>query len=130
MASYHETLPPGYTAGTASTPREILASLQFDQVGIICAGGQGVLLAGTVMGQKTSDEKWYIYDNAASDGTEVARGFLRRNTDTGTGSTSQDTSNELVVKGQIKNSMTSRVDSNALTDLNARQDTVLDIIDF
>lgn len=40
-------------------------------------GNSLTLAAGTVLGRKASDNKWYAYNNANSDGTEVARGILQ-----------------------------------------------------
>jgi hypothetical protein len=43
----------------------------------VVLGNSLTLAAGTVLGRKTSDNKWYAYSNAASDGTEVARAILQ-----------------------------------------------------
>lgn len=43
--------------------------------------GAGVCEAGQVMGIETATGKWKKYDNAATDGTQVARGILERYVD-------------------------------------------------
>ena len=40
-------------------------------------GNSLTLAAGTVLGRKASDNKWYAYSDAASDGTQVARAILQ-----------------------------------------------------
>lgn len=40
-------------------------------------GNSLTLAAGTVVGRKASDNKFYAYNNANADGTEVARGILQ-----------------------------------------------------
>jgi len=40
-------------------------------------GNSLTLAAGTVLGRKASDNKWYAYNDANSDGTEVARAILQ-----------------------------------------------------
>jgi head decoration protein D len=65
---------------------ELLASMvAYKQRGVTLKGGQGVLPTGCVIARKTSDNKYYIYNSLASDGTQTAVGFLRNARDTGTG---------------------------------------------
>ena len=40
-------------------------------------GNSLTLAAGTVLGRKASDDKWYAYNDANSDGTQVARAILQ-----------------------------------------------------
>jgi len=98
----------------------------YTQKGVTIAAGQGILPIGTVLGRKTSDKKYYVYNNGASNGVEVARGVLRRPVDT----TGGDQLANIVIKGILKNSLVSGADAAALVDLNARQDTVLDTFTF
>lgn len=48
---------------------------------IVIASGQGILEAGSVLGQITASGKFAAYDNSASDGTQVASGVLYEKTD-------------------------------------------------
>ena len=133
---------PGFTSPTAEfTDDELLYSTaKFTQKGVTLAGGQGVIQLGTFLGRKTSDKKWYVYNNGASDGTEQCRGILRQSVDTGTGGapptgSNRDMQGNLVISGIVKRSkIVSGTGTNAYTgaeaDLNARTDTVLDIFSF
>lgn len=125
----YEKIPvPGFTSPTDTyVDQELLYSaVGYTQKGVTIAGGQGILPIGTVLGRKTSDKKYYVYNNGASTGVEVARGVLRRPVDT----TGGDQLANIVIRGILKNSLVSGADSAALTDLNARQDTVLDTFTF
>jgi hypothetical protein len=128
MGYEFEKLPvPGFSRGNETTDPELMYSMQgYTQKGVTIAGGQGILPIGTVLGRKTSDKKYYVYSNAASNGTEVARGILRKAVDTSGG----DQLANIVIKGIVKNSLVSGADAAALVDLNARQDTVLDTFTF
>jgi hypothetical protein len=122
---------PGYTKGNYSTDDELMYSMQgYTQKGVTLAAGQGIVPLGTVMGRVTSTKKWKVYNNAASDGTEVARGILRNTVDTGTSSSGTEYQANIVIMGIVKNSKVSGADSAALVDLGARQDTVLDLFSF
>jgi hypothetical protein len=132
MATQYQKLPvPGYTSPTADyTDPEILASTaRFTQWGVTLAGGQGVIAAGTVLGRKTSDKKYYAYNNANANGTEVARGVLRRAVDTGAAG-ADDQQGNIVVSGILKNNLVVGADAAALTDLGATVDTVQNIFKF
>lgn len=130
MAAEYEKLPvPGYTQGDTYTDVEILYSYaRFTQKGVTLKGGQGVLLAGTLLARKTSDKKYYVYNNAAADGTEVARGVLRRGVDTGPAGSVDQVSN-MVISGIVKSNFVSGAGANAIpdavSDLNAKLDTVM-----
>lgn len=128
MAEQFERLPvPGFTTGDVTKDPELMYSMAgYTQKGVTIAGGQGILPIGTVLGRKTSDKKYYVYNNALSTGVEVARGILRKAVDTSAG----DQLANIVIKGIVKNSLVSGADSAALVDLNARQDTVLDTFTF
>ncbi len=121
---------PKYSKGNYSLDDELMYSMVgYTQKGVTLAAGQGILPLGTVMGRVTSTKLWKVYNNAASDGTEVARGILRQTVDTGT-SGSDKLQGNIVIAGIVKNSKVSGADSAALTDLNARTDTVLDTFSF
>lgn len=126
MATQYQKLPvPGFTSPTADyTDPEILYSTAgYTQKGVTIAGGQGVIAAGTLLGQKTSDKKYYKYNNANADGTQTARGVLRRPVDTG-GVGSTDQVSNIVIQGILKNGLIVGADAAALTDLGATVDTV------
>ncbi len=122
MTSAFEFLPvPGYSQGPEFKDPEILYStVGYTQKGVTIAGGQGILPAGTVVGRRTSDKKYYVYNNGAGNGTEVARGVLRRGADT----TKGDQLGNIVITGILKLSAVSGADASALTDLGATVDTV------
>lgn len=123
MPAAYERIPvPGFVSPTATaTDPEILYSYAgFTQKGVTIAAGQGILPAGTVLGRKTSDKKYYVYDNGGSGGVEKAVGVLRRAVDTASG----DQLGNIVIQGILKLSMVSGADSAALTDLGAVTDTV------
>lgn len=126
MTSSYENIPvPGFTSPThTSTDVEILYSTAgFTQKGVTLAGGQGVLPAGTVLGRKTSDKKYYVYDNNASNGVQVARGVLRKAANLGAAG-SADQQGNIVIQGILKNDLVSGADSSAITDLGAVVDSV------
>lgn len=126
--SQYQKLPvPGFTSPTADyvDPEILYSTAAFTQKGVTLGSGVGVIPAGTVLGQKTSDKKYYPYSNAASDGTQTARGVLRRPVDTGTvASPANDQVSNIVIQGILKYSMVQGADAAALTDLGAVVDTV------
>lgn len=132
MATNYQRIPvPSFTSPTAtSTDPEILYSTAgFTQKGVTLAGGQGVLPAGTVLGQKTADKKYYAYNNAAADGTQTARGILRRPCDTGGAGSPAQLSN-IVIQGILKLNMVQGADAAALSDLGAVTDSVRGTLKF
>jgi len=125
------TPAPHFTAVEEISHIEILYSyVGFTQKGVTIKSGQGLMNAGTALGRKTSDKKWYFYNNGASDGREQCRGILRDTVDTGTDANEPDFQGNIVTAGMLRNSKLSGVDAAAVADLNARQDTVLDIFQF
>lgn len=126
--SQYQKLPvPGFTNPTADyvDPEILYSTVGFTQKGVTIAAGQGVLAAGTVLGQKTSDKKYYAYDNSKGDGTQVARGILRRPVDTGVvANASDDQVSNIVIAGILKYGLLVGVDAAALTDLGMVVDTV------
>lgn len=129
MATAYQKIPvPGFTSPTSTfTDPEILYStVGFTQKGVTLAAGQGILPAGTVLARKTSDKKYYVYNNGGSGGLDTARGVLRRAVDT----TGGDQLSNIVIAGILKNSLVSGADSGALTDLGATVDSVRDTFKF
>ncbi len=128
MATQYQKLPvPGYNNPIADyvDPEILYSTAGFTQKGVTIGSGQGVLAAGTVLGQKTSDKKYYAYNNASSDGTQTARGVLRRAVDTGSApSAANDQVSNIVIQGILKLGMVVGADAAALTDLGATTDTV------
>jgi len=124
---------PTFQDGNYTVDNELLYSTaRFTQKGVTLASGQGILLLGTVLGRVTETKKWKVYDNTADDGTEVARGILRQTVDTSTTDAvaAGGIQANIVISGIVKNSLVSGADADAVTDLNARQDTVLDTFTF
>lgn len=132
--SQYQKLPvPGFVSPTGDyiDPEILYSTAAFSQKGVTIASGQGVLAAGTFLGIKTSDKKYYAYNNAHSDGTEVARGVLRRAVDTGTTvNVGNDQVSNIVIQGILKYNMLVGVDSAALTDLGMVLDTVRNTAKF
>lgn len=129
MAEQFERLPvPGFTTGDVTNDPELMASIAngYHQKGVTIAGGQGILPIGTVLARKTSDKKYYVYNNGGSGGVEVARGILRKAVDTSKG----DQLANIVYSGVVKNNLVSGADSAAITDLGARVDTVANTFTF
>ena len=99
---------------------ELLKSYaRFTQFGVTLAGGQGVLPTGCVLGRKTSDKKYYLYQAAQNDGRQVAMGFLRDARDTGgtgspAGKASTDTLGNIVVGGILDLTLLSGTDTGGL----------------
>lgn len=128
MASQYQFLPvPSYNNPIADyvDPEILYSTAAFTQKGVTIGSGVGVIPAGTVLGQRTADKKYYPYSNAATDGTQTARGVLRRPVDTGTVvTTANDQVSNIVIQGILKNSMVQGADAAALTDLGAVVDTV------
>lgn len=129
MTAAFEKMPvPGYTSPTATyTDPEILYSTAaFTQKGVTLGTGQGILPAGTILGRKTADKKYYVYNNSASDGTQTAVGVLRKDADT----RASDVQANIVIQGILKNNMISGADSAALVDLGATVSTTLNTFKF
>lgn len=117
---------PGFTQGATADNDELMYSMaRFTQKGVTLAPGMGVLLLGTVLGQRTTDKKWIAYADAASDGSNVARGVLRQSVDTGTDVNGPAFQGNLVISGILNNVKVIGADAAAIADLNARVDTVL-----
>ncbi len=133
MTSAYEKLPvPGYSTGPSYQPVEILASSvagSYTKWGVTLAGGQGILPAGCVLARKSSDKKYYVYDNAGSGGVEVAVGVLCYTVDTGATGAPDQLAN-IYKRGVLKLSKISGADSPAIVDLNARLSSADDTFIF
>lgn len=132
MATKYQNIPaPGYISPTAdyTDPEILYSAIGYTQKGVTLAGGQGVIPAGTVLGRKTADKKYYPYANANTDGTQTAVGVLRRAVDTGAAGAPDQLGN-IVIAGILKNAMVLGADAAALTDLGATVDSVLGTFKF
>ncbi len=122
---------PTYTEGALGVDTEIASSpASIIQRGVKLTPGQGVLLAGRVLGQVTATKLYSAYNNSLSDGTETAVGVLRQSVDTGSDANAAPVFANIVIAGVLKKSVLSGADSYAITDLNARQHTGLDVFIF
>ena len=125
MVNSYENIPvPGQHVGPSYTDDEVLYSSaigSYTQKCVTLAGGQGVLPAGTVLARKTSDKKYYVYNNGGSGGLEVARGVLRKAADTGAAGSADQLAN-ILIRGVLKLDLVSGADSAAIVDLGARVD--------
>ncbi len=131
MATQYQKLPvPGFVSPTATyTDPEIMYSMQgYTQKGVTLAAGQGVLPAGLVVGQRTATKRYAAYSNAAGDGTQTARGILRRAVDTGTDPAGPAQLGNIVIRGIVKRNAVTGLDAAALTDLGGVEDTVLNTL--
>lgn len=116
---------PSYSKNGSVSDPEILKSTapgSYLEKGVTVLGGQGVLPAGTVVGQVTASKKYKVYKSNASDGSQNPVGVLRRACDTGSGATAKDVQNNILLRGVLDNSLVSGGDANAITALNARVD--------
>lgn len=128
---HNETPIPAFSGGQRGDElrdKEIMYSYSPPptQKGRTLFSGQGILPAGCLLGRRTADKKWGVYDDTADDGREVCRGVLRDARDTSEG----DILGNVVLRGQLYNSSLSGVDANAITDLNARVDETVDLFAF
>lgn len=125
--------PSFKSTGEFTTDDEILAgySPPPHQKGVTLKPGQGILPTGTVLAHDAASKKYVVYNNsedATAGGT--AAGVLRKAVDTGADSSADGKLGNIVFGGVLKNSKLSGLDSNAITDLNGRQDTVRDLFIF
>lgn len=102
------------------TPKEIRFNLTalFPTRGGMVASGQNLDI-GTVMGVKTGDGLLYPYDNAHSDGTEVAVGILRTVVNSGTTGENRDVDAAFYVGGSFTKAALTGWDAEAAADLGA-----------
>ena len=128
--SYENLGMPGTQAGhqwgvqlgdefSSTQVEEPLVSLNaYLQHGVVLASGQGVLRAGTVVGRRTSDNKYLAYASGHSDGTQTPIGFLRRTVDT----TNGDVLANVLVRAEVRYDLaySGGLDANAITALVGR----------
>lgn len=128
MATQYQKIPvPGYVNPTAdyTEPEILYSTAAFTQKGVTIAAGQGVLAAGTVLGRKTADKKYYAYSNALADGREQASGVLRRAVDTGlVAGAANDQLGNMVIMGILKLALLVGNDAAAMNELGAVKDDV------
>lgn len=87
--------------------------------GGVIASGQ-VLATGTVLGLVTATGKWKAYNNANSDGTEVAAAILARAVDASGG----DQECDIYFAGIFKTATLVGLDAAGITDFGAKQNAV------
>jgi hypothetical protein len=118
LDSFERIPSPGYTSPTHEyKPTEILYSaVGLRQKGVTLAANQGILPAGTVLAQHTTNKRYYVYANGGANGLGTPVGVLRRAVNTNTG----EQQGNIVISGALKLSLVSGADSNAITALNAR----------
>jgi Bacteriophage lambda head decoration protein D len=125
---------PGFYVEDEMSGDELLASMaRFTQRGITLAAGEGIIPLGTVMARRTADKRYVPYATAGGGGTDTARGVLRNGVDTGSDEDGKEYQGNLVTSGILKNDkvkIPSGDSGAAVADLNARQDTVLNIFVF
>lgn len=118
VTNAYQKLPvPGFVSptGNYTDPEILYSTVGFSQKGVTIAAGQGVLAAGTVIGIKAADKKYYAYN----DGTvPAAGGVLRRAVDTGAvADPAFDQVSNMVISGIIKYNMIVGLNTPALSDL-------------
>jgi hypothetical protein len=119
---------PSYAETTIVKPKNIIKSTAGGMPvrGGTLAGGQGIIPAGCVLGYRSTERKFYVYDNAASTGEETAVAIYLGPYDANTGTAAAGTSTDQLVRlafpgfGELYSSALSGADANAITDLGAR----------
>lgn len=121
--SFEKIPVPGFSSPTHSyAPTEILYSaVGLRQKGVTLAANQGILPAGTVLAQHTTNKRYYVYANGGSNGLGTPVGVLRRAVNTNTG----EQQGNIVISGALKLALVSGADSNAITALNARTSSAM-----
>lgn len=114
------------TSDGVTAEASVLASehAMFKRVGItldaslVAADGDGnkILAAGTVIGKVTATGKYGAYNNAATDGREVAVGLITESVNLKDG----DVITHLLLHGSVLEARCTGVDANAKTDLAGR----------
>ena len=138
MANSYEYLPLPSVSGEYGdyvSPELLYSTAGFTQNPATIKGGQGELLAGTILSRVSAGDKRFVkYTGAVG---QVARGFLRRGVDTGAAGAADQGSN-IVVKGIVKLELVqaahggavaaASVIASAATDLKARVDDAASFI--
>lgn len=120
---------PGWPAGFTTDQELQFSTARFTQQGVTLQGGNGILPIGTVLGRNSTTKLYQAYNASAGDGTQVPRGILRTTVDTNAGGNANVQAN-MVISGILNNTLVSGADGTAITDLNARVDTVLGTFTF
>lgn len=118
---------PGQSGpGTEVKPSDIIASYSPPPLikGATIEGGNGVIVAGTLMQRNSSSKLREPYTSGP------AEGFLLETVDTGTGGSSQTRMGNIVLAGTLKLSKLVGLDANGITNLNARSDYARDLFIF
>lgn len=133
MSNYPAIPTASFDESATVKPRNVIKSTARGLAvkGGTLAGGQGVIPAGMVLGRR-ADKKYYVYNDAAVTGEQTAVAVYLGPFDADTGTAAAGTSRDLSIRiatigfGELFNSAVSGADANAITDLGARVDTVLD----
>lgn len=131
--AYQKLPVPGFENPTGNfiDPEILYSTAGFTQKGVTIGSGQGVLAAGTVLGMRTADRKYYAYGNTNTDGTQAARGILRRPVDTGTVvAPSNDQVSNMVIQGIVKYDQVVGLDAAALDDIGGTVDVDRNTLKF
>jgi hypothetical protein len=130
------TIPaPGLSINNPSSFDQELkySAVGYSQKGGTLAGGQGVLLLGTVLARQTSTKQWVKFVSGGSDGAGVAAGVLRKTTDTGAAGAGSFEAN-IAFRGSLKNNLVSSANGGeyaaAVTALGANVNPTLNIFSF
>lgn len=128
LDSFERIPSPGFTSPTHEyKPTEILYSaVGLRQKGVTLAAGQGIIPAGTVLAQHSTNKRYYVYTNGGSNGLGTPVGILRRAVSTAAG----EQQGNIVISGSLKLSLVSGADSNAITALNARTSSAMGFFTF
>ena len=88
-----------YSENTVSQPETLFASdyPHLAETGVVLSG-EGVVVAGTVMGQVTASGKWRAYASGNADGSEVPYGIMAVEVD----ATSADVTGSVEVAGHFR----------------------------
>ncbi len=109
---------PGYGATLTNDPTAILASGHgYIIQNVTIKTGEGELDKGTVLGIETTSEKYVVYDDGETDGSEVAQAILADDVD----ATSSDQLVAVYLRGLFLLSKLTGYDAAALADLNGRR---------
>lgn len=123
LDSFEKIPSPGFVSPTHEyKPTEILYSaVGLRQKGVTLAANQGILPAGTVIAQHTTNKRYYVYANGGANGLGTPVGILRRAVNTATG----EQQGNIVISGALKLALVSGADANAITALNARTSSAM-----
>ena len=134
MTDYPRIPVPSYTETSVVKPKNIIKSAArgLPTKGGTLAGGQGIIPAGCVLGYRSTDRKFYVYDNTADTGEETAVAVYLGPYDADTGTAAAGDSKDQLIRlafpgfGELYYSALSGADADAITDLGARADSTFD----